>query len=151
MRKLALTLFAASTALALAGCTASANPEFASTSASPVELPEWVVGGAEEEYSDLVLVSEGIEEAGDNLIYFGRDSEDNVCVVVAVPPTGGGDRDNWFLSAGCGPASRFAENGAMVSYSGGGRGGGAHLLPPDFDKPLEAGWVRVSPQLAIRN
>ncbi|MBH0117298.1 hypothetical protein I6E52_10630 [Salinibacterium sp. NG253] len=151
MRKLALALLAASTALILAGCTASANPEFAPTNAAPAQLPEWVVGVAAEEYSDLTLVSEGIDEVGENLIYSGHDSEDNVCIVVAVPPTGGGDGDDWLLSAGCGPAAIFAENGAMVSYRGGGRSGGAHLLPPGFDKPLEAGWSRVSPQLAIRD
>jgi len=152
MRKLALTILAAGAALTLAGCTASADPQFASPSGSPAEFPDWVSEDLADEYSDLTLVSEGIAEAGDDLIYSARDNKDNVCVVVVTPPTDGGNGDDWFASAGCGPTAIFAERGAMVSYSGtGGRSGGAHLLPPGFDEPLEAGWSRVSPQLAIRD
>ncbi|MBH0099868.1 hypothetical protein I6E68_12060 [Salinibacterium sp. NSLL150] len=151
MRKLALILLAASAVLVLAGCTASANPEFAPASGSPAEFPEWVREDFTNEYSDLTLVSEDTEEVDQDLIYSARNTKDFVCVVIATPPTGGGDGDDWFLSAGCVPPSRFAENGAMVSYGGGGRSGGAHLFPTGFNIPLDAGWVRVSPQLAIKD
>lgn len=152
MRKLALALLAAGAALTLAGCTATADPQFAPSSGPPAELPDWVSEDFADDYSDLTLVSEGIAEAGDDLIHSARDNKDKVCVVVLTPPTDGGNGDDWFASAGCGPPAIFAENGAMVSYSGtGGRSGGAHLLPPGFNKPLKAGWTRVSPQLAIRD
>lgn len=149
MRKRALALLAGSTALALAGCVA-APP--APTPTVRVVLPEWLAGSSVDDLSDLVLLSEGVEDSGDDLVYSGRDAEGAVCIAVASPPAESGTGDDWFLSSGCVSLSRFADYGAMVSYSGtGGRSGGAHLLPPGFDKPLEAGWTRVSPQLAIRD
>lgn len=152
MRKLALTLLAASTVLVLAGCTAAPNTQSAPDTAAPAELPEWLVGPAEEEYSGLVLVSEGIDEAGENLIYSARNNDDEQCIVVAAPPSEDGNGDDWFLSSACGPPVIFKRDGAMLIFGGsGGRSGGAHLLPPGFDKPLETGWTRVSPQLAIKD
>lgn len=82
--------------------------------------------------------------------YASRDENDNWCVIAIDAPSATGNGDDWGASSSCVPPATFASNGAMVSYSGGGRSGGAHFLPPGYHEQLEAGWVRVSPQLAVK-
>jgi hypothetical protein len=131
--------------LALAGCVASPELQL-DGSAEDAEFPEWIDDSSGLPSIDLTLLG----EVGELTAYASRDDDNDWCVIAVLSPSPEGNGDDWSASASCVPPAVFATNGAIVSVGGGGHSGGAHLLPPGYNKPLGVGWVRVSAQLAVK-
>lgn len=111
---------------------------------SPAELPSWVSESADLPVDDLAHVAD-VEHLN---VFASRDDEGHWCVVLAIEPTS--DGSGWTAGASCAPAERFASEGVWVEATSPARGGGALLLPDDFDGEVGEDWERVNDDLAVR-
>ncbi|MGV8858921.1 hypothetical protein [Rhodoglobus sp.] len=146
MRKQVATIVAIGAALTLAGCVTPPEQQ-ADTVVGDAEIPEWLGDSLDLPSSDLVFLGED-----DGMtVYASRDEDGNRCVIAILAPSSTGNGDDGSASTSCVPPVIFAKEGAMLTVGGGGHSGGAHFLPPGFNKQLQPGWVRVSPQLALRD
>jgi len=143
MRTPVVAIIAIGCALTLSGCVTSADA-LSGVAGEAAEYPEWLDESLNLPTAELTL----LRDDGEMIAYASRD-DDNWCVVAVLAPSPSGNGDDWGASASCVPLAIFADRGAIVSFSMSGRSGGAHLLPPGYNKPLKAGWIRVSPQLAV--
>lgn len=111
---------------------------------APAELPSWIGETAGLPVNDLTHVTDV-----DHLnVFASRDDESHWCVVLAIEPTS--DGSDWAASASCAPSERFATEGVWVEAASAARGGGALLLPDNFDGEIGDDWERVNDNLAVR-
>ncbi|WP_010205509.1 hypothetical protein [Salinibacterium sp. PAMC 21357] len=141
----AILAIGAALTIVLAGCVTSTELQ-SDGSVEDAEFPEWLDDDGMLPSIDLTLLG----EEGEMTAYSSRDDEDNWCVIAVLSPSPEEHGYGWSASHVCVPPEAFATEGAAVSVGGGGRSGGAHLLPPGYSEPLEAGWVQVSPRLAVK-
>ncbi|MBH0130899.1 hypothetical protein [Salinibacterium sp. NK8237] len=149
MPKLALTALTACAALVLTGCVAAPDVTPTPTNELLAELPDWAGGSFEKGFTDYVLVSAGVTELGEKLVYSAQTDEGEQCIIALAPPPRDDADSDAFSLAVCSPAEQFAEDGIVGGF-GSINSASVHLMPPDYTKPLKPGWTRVNAELAIK-
>jgi hypothetical protein len=129
----------------VSACSGAADPRLAILEEAPAELPPWVTESAGLPVNDLSHVA----DVGHLNVFASRNDEGRWCVVLAIEPAS--DSSDWAAGASCAPSERFATDGVWVETAApSGRGGGALLLPDDFEGETGDDWERVNHNLAIR-
>ncbi|QYH34552.1 hypothetical protein [Salinibacterium sp. M195] len=145
MRISIVVVLAVGAALTLAGCVASTELQ-ADAVVEDAEIPEWLHDSLDVPSSELVFLGEEDEMT----VYASLDKDGNQCVIAILAPSSTSNGDDGATSTSCTSPLDFASDGARVTVGGGGHSGSAHFLPPGYSEPLEPGWVRVNPQLAVK-